>query len=96
MDILEQYEKDLPQVSRQVPQWESSGEYSGLIRLVMRFSGGRIQDERQANIVLVIVAVVIFIILLLILINQGGGPHVSSELIKLPPGPPILIPSSTP
>lgn len=45
MDILGQHEKNFPQESRQTPQWESSEEYGAITRLVVRFSGGRIENE---------------------------------------------------
>lgn len=98
MDILEQYEKSLPQEPRQAPQWESSGEYGALIRLVMRFSGGRIQDERHANLVLIIAAVVIFGISILILINPGSNirPSFSGKIINIPGQPPRLGPTIVP
>jgi len=98
MDILQQYEKDLPQVSRQVPQWESSGEYGGLVRLVVRFSGGRIENERQANFVLIVTAVIIFGISLLIVFNPWGNtrPPPPGEMIYAPGQPPRLGPTTSP
>lgn len=95
MDILKKYEEENPKVHSQTPlKWEPSGEYSGIIRLVMRLSGGKIKNARQANIVLLIVIITFFGISFLIVRNREGGVHVSPKLIPLPLGPPILIPSS--
>lgn len=73
MDILEQYEKENPEVSSRVPQWESSGEYSGLTHFVIRYSGGRIQNEKQINTVLLALAVCMFIIMIIVLFSGGAS-----------------------
>ena len=68
MDILGEYERqnlDAPtQTRRAVPY---SQQYGFFIRLVMRLSGGRITDARQATYVLLGVAGVIFLISLFLL-----------------------------
>ena len=53
MDILKQYEQKNTQEPRQTPQWEGSQKYGEVARFVIRLSGGRIQNDRQVNIVLV-------------------------------------------
>lgn len=73
MDILKKYEEENLEMSSRVPQWEPSEEYSGLTRFVIRFSGGRIQNEKQANSVLLALAVCMFIITFIILFGGGEG-----------------------
>lgn len=54
MDILAQYEKEnpAPRESSMELYGKSSDDYGYLINLVMRFSGGRIHNERQASFIL--------------------------------------------
>lgn len=63
MDILSQYKQEHPETSReqkQTPAADEYGrEYSGMIAFVMRLSGGRIRDARQANYALLGTALVI-------------------------------------
>ncbi len=73
MDILAQYEKENPEPSSRTPQWEPSEEYGGLTRFVIRLSKGKIQNEKQANTVLLALAVCMFIIALIILFGGSGG-----------------------
>ncbi|TSC68435.1 MAG: hypothetical protein G01um101466_460 [Parcubacteria group bacterium Gr01-1014_66] len=73
MDILEQYEKQNSEASSRVPQWEPSDEYGGLTRVVIRLFRGRIQNEKQANTVLIALAVCMFVITIIILFGGGGG-----------------------
>lgn len=72
MDILEQYEKQNPEASSRVPEWEPSEEYGGLTRFVIRLSRGRIQNEKQINTMLIAVAVCMFIITIIILFSGGS------------------------
>ncbi|MEK7083143.1 MAG: hypothetical protein AAB972_03135 [Patescibacteria group bacterium] len=72
MDILKKYEEENPEISPQVPEWESFEEYRGLIRFVIRFSGGRIQDEKQANLVLVVVTILMVTLSLFFFLRLGG------------------------
>ncbi|MEK7074358.1 MAG: hypothetical protein AAB968_01175 [Patescibacteria group bacterium] len=72
MDILAQYEKENPEPSSRAPQWEPSEEYGGLTRFVIRLSKGKIQNEKQANTVLLALAVCMFIITLIILFGGSG------------------------
>lgn len=65
MDLLSQYKQDHPEAPRKKPSSsltdEYGREYSRMVALVMRLSGGRIRDARTASYVLVIAAVVILI-----------------------------------
>lgn len=93
MDILEQYEKQNP-TQEQAPQdiyGGSSGDYGPIVSFVMRISQGRIQNERQANTVLIAVAVGIIIISVLIVMFSGTPQGESRELL-FPPGSPALSP----
>ena len=69
MDILEQYEKENPEVK--IPEWQTSQDYSFLVRLVMRISGGRIQEEKQANYVLFVAVGIMFLVAILIFFVSG-------------------------
>ena len=83
MDILEKYDKENPEVLRQDSPWELSEEYSFLVCMVIRLSGGRIQSPQQANYVLVGISVVMIIVTGIILITGFGGIT------------PVVLPSST-
>ncbi|MBI3442619.1 MAG: hypothetical protein HY007_02540 [Candidatus Sungbacteria bacterium] len=52
MDILGEYEKQNPQPVRAAPQRQLADEYGFFIRLVMRLSGWKIENSRQASYVL--------------------------------------------
>lgn len=82
MDILEQYEKENPEMSSRTPQWKSSEEYSGLTRFVIRVSRGRIQNEKQANNVLIALAVCMFIVTFIILF--GGKLSQTPKGLSVP------------
>ena len=93
MDILEQYEKQNP-TQEQIPRdmyGESSENYGPIVSFVMRVSRGRIQNEQQANTVLIIAAVGIIIISVLILMFSGAPQGESREHL-FPPGSPALAP----
>ena len=93
MDILEQYEKQNP-TQEQTPQNiydNQSGDYGPIVSFVMRMSRGRIQNERQANTVLITAAVGIIIISILILASSGTPKGESRELL-FPPGSSALSP----
>ena len=62
MGILEQYEKQFPEANKPAPQWQPSSEYGFWVRLVMKLSGGRIQDEAKANQMLIIAAMAMLVI----------------------------------
>lgn len=87
MDILEQYDRQNPE-QKQTPQniyEDMSGDYGPIIRWVMKISGGKIQNERQANTVLITAAVGIIIISVLILMFSGTPQGESREHL-FPPG----------
>ncbi|MEK9195330.1 MAG: hypothetical protein AAB975_03060 [Patescibacteria group bacterium] len=71
MDILEQYEKENPEIS-QVPASQEFQDESFLIRLVIRLSGGRIKDLKQANYALLGFAVIAILISIFILFGTGS------------------------
>lgn len=62
MDILEQYNKENPQVPRQSFECSPDGEFGPLVCTVMRLSGGRITSVQQADKLLLGVATVIFLL----------------------------------
>ena len=73
MDILGEYESqnlDAPTQTRRVSQ-----EYGFFIRLVIKLSGGKIQNGRQASYVLLVAAAVVFLISLLLFL---GIPDIGS------------------
>jgi hypothetical protein len=76
MDILEQYEKENPQISSQSAQRNISQEFQDegfLIQWVMRVSGGRIHDAKQANYVLLGFAVIMIVVSLFLFFGMGSG-----------------------
>lgn len=76
MDILEQYEKENPQISSQPDQWDMSQEFqdeSFLIQWVMRVSGGRIHDTKQAIYVLLGFAVIMILFSILLFFSTGSS-----------------------
>lgn len=84
MDILQKYNKQNPQTPvSQIFQGELSEECSFLACMVMKWSGGKIQNERQANFVLIVIAVVMMVATLIILGVGFGGTT------------PVMPPSST-
>ena len=84
MDVLQQYEKQFPEMNKPAPQWQPSREHGFLIRLVMRLSGGKIRDEAKALSVLLVVAVIGFAVSIGIVIYSFSGP-------SLPPNPGLKI-----
>lgn len=72
MDILKKYNEDTPTVRPQVSQWQPPSEYGFFVRMVMRVSGGRIRELRQASYVLLIGAIVITIIAAVLFLGAGG------------------------
>ena len=76
MDILKQYEKENPDTVLQSSKWDISQEFqyeSFLVRLVVRLSGGRIRDIKQANYVLLGFAVIAILISIFIFFGIGSG-----------------------
>ena len=95
MDILKQYEKQFPEIKKAAPQWEEPSEYGFFIRLVMRLSGGRINNETQASYVLIAVAALMIVASLFIIFGGGAGQApfqipFGNHLINLPNEPPRL------
>ena len=87
MDLLSQYNKDHPEALQEQKPAQMTDlygrEYSGLVAWVIRLSGGRIRDARQASYVLLtIVAVIVAIsgVLFLRLLGVGTGPDTSSVI----------------
>lgn len=79
MDLLEQYKQQNPEAFREqkpVPITDAYGrEYSGLVALVMRLSGGKIRDAKQANYILFgFIAITIIIALFLFFRNGDIRP----------------------
>jgi len=76
MDLLEQYKQQNPEKFREkkpAPMADAYGrEYSGLVAFVIRLSGGRIRDAKQASYALAIAAAVIFFVSLLFFFGVPG------------------------
>ena len=74
MDLLEQYKQQNPeafQEKKPVQMTDAYGrEYSGMVRLAVRLSGGRIKDTRQANYALLGVTTIIAVIAALLFMRQ--------------------------
>ncbi len=60
---------------------------SGIIGLVIKLSGGRIKDEKQANVVLVIISVFIFVVSIFIFIQIFSSPVATPADTPVPAGP---------
>ena len=83
MDILGKYEQDHPQALVQQPSSNAVPSEGFLIRFVMKFSGGKIHDRRQALMILLIVAgIALFIAVLLIFQSTGVTQH---PIVNAPP-----------
>lgn len=75
MDILGAYEKqNLQQTIQPIAQRSYAPEYGFFIRLVMRLSGGKIENARQASYVLLAAAgVIIFLALIVFIFASPAG-----------------------
>ncbi|MFY9462886.1 MAG: hypothetical protein WAP52_01735 [Candidatus Sungiibacteriota bacterium] len=77
MDLLEQSKQQNPEKFRDqkpAPIADEYGrEYSKMIAFVMRLSGGRIRDARQASYVLLVVSAVIMVVSLVLFFSGGSG-----------------------
>jgi len=80
MDILGAYEKQNPQPVQQALQRSQSSEYGFFIRLVMRLSGGRIENTRQASYVLLAIAGVIMVAAISVFLGVFGFSSSTSPL----------------
>lgn len=70
MDILKQYEKQNPEIPRAPASQEFQNE-SSLVRMVMRLSGGRIRNAKQANYVLLGFATILIVTSLFVSFSTG-------------------------
>ncbi len=93
MDLLEQYKQQNPERFREqksAPMTDAYGrEYSMLVGFVIRLSGGKIRNAKQANYFLLgIAGIIAFIslILFLRLIGVGTGPDTSRVVPIAGPG----------
>ena len=80
MDILGQYEKQTQNVPLSTPQWQPSNEHGFLIGLVIKISGGKISDERQATFVLAIIAGVGFAASIAMIVYSFSSPAIPPNL----------------
>ncbi|MBI3442239.1 MAG: hypothetical protein HY007_00495 [Candidatus Sungbacteria bacterium] len=80
MDLLGEYEKQNPQPVRAAPQRRPYQEYGFFIRLVMRLSGGRIQNTRQASYILLAAAGIILLTAILVFLGAFGFSSSPSPL----------------
>ncbi len=82
MDLLSQYKQDHPEAFQEKKQPRMSDEYgreyTGMVRLVVRLSGGRIRDARTASYALLIF-VSIIIVASLFLFFSGGSATFSED-----------------
>ena len=84
MGILERYEKQFPEANKPAPQWQPSSEYGFFVKLVMKLSGGRIQDEAKANYVLLGAALLLVIIAILIFFfGSADSVSIHNEQIQV-------------
>lgn len=93
MDLLSQYNKDNPETiqkqKRQPITDEYGRTYTGMIAFVMRLSGGRIRDARQASYALLVIAIMIAVISFILFIGQRGDNS------RPPPGEFVYPPGVT-
>jgi len=86
MDLLEQYKQQNPQAFReqksQIANDPYGREYSTFITLVMRLSGGRIADARQASWVLLGIALCFGTLAFFLFYGTGGSGSVDTESFK--------------
>lgn len=77
MDLLSQYNKDHPETiqeqKRQPVTDEYGRTYTGMIAFVMRLSGGRIRDARQASYALLVASAIIVASALIIFFLPSGA-----------------------
>ena len=80
MDILAQYEKENPEQKQasQEMYGNQSQDVGPIVSFVMRISQGKIENEKQANVVLLIIAGIIAVVAIIIFIStrveSGGVP----------------------
>ncbi|MDP3779356.1 MAG: hypothetical protein Q8R30_04930 [bacterium] len=84
MDILKQYEKQNPEIRPQAPVQSHLSEDSGfLVRMTMKLSGGRIQNEQQANKMLVGIVCLMAVISALLLFSSGNFIQRSGRVVPI-------------
>ena len=83
MDLLEQYKQQYPEKFREkkVPTMtdEYGRAYSGMVAFVIRISGGRIKDARQASVALLAVSAIIVVSALIISFWPSGAQNALPE-----------------
>ncbi len=89
MDLLSQYKQENPEASRPVITGQTGDEYSFFVRLVMKLSGGRVNDVQTATYVLLASAVVILLAAVIIFLFAGRPQGESRERLY-PPGSPAI------
>ena len=86
MDLLEQYKQQRPEAFKQTapqPAADPYGrKYGTMVRLVMRLSGGKIKDARQASYALLAVAIVFGIATLLFFFGIPGSTPIQQNFIN--------------
>ena len=79
MDLLEQYKQQNPEAFQEKKQPRMSDEYgreySGMVALVIRLSGGRIKDAWTANIALLVTCAIIVVSALIIFLWPSGAQN---------------------
>lgn len=79
MDILSQYKQDHPEAfqEKKPPRMtdDYGREYSGMVAFVIRLSGGRIRDVRQATFALVAASAIIAVSALIIFLWPSGAQN---------------------
>lgn len=91
MDILAEYEKQNQKPIQASPQRQPTDEYGFFIRLVMRLSGGKIENIRQASYVLLAAAGLVMITAIVVFLWTSRF-FTSTKL--LPPADPLRSPNS--
>jgi len=95
MDLLSQYKQEHPeafQEKKPSPLTDAYGrEYAGMVAFVMRASGGRIKDARQAHTVLFVGIISAFAIAgtVLFFVGRPAGKNLEDHF---PPGSSVLVP----
>ena len=85
MGLLENYKEQNPEAFREKPKWSPPDDYGFFIRLVMRASGGRIQDVTTACYVLLGAAIFIMAVAAAVIFlnfNFLPRPRFSEEQAK--------------
>ncbi len=79
MDLLEQLKQQNPEKFREqkpAPMTDAYGrEYSGMVAFVIRLSGGKIQNTKQASYVLLVTAGVIVLATILVFFSNSLGSN---------------------